>query len=83
MHRAPFDASVIRSAGYDPAIGTREVAFRTHPIDRYLDGSPAAGSALDDAAPAGASFSAHLRNAYVCGHLLNLARTQPQQAAPL
>jgi KTSC domain-containing protein len=37
MQCEPFDSSVIRAAGDDPATGTREVAFRNHRIYRYLD----------------------------------------------
>jgi hypothetical protein len=83
MPRAPFDASVIRSAGDDPATGSRAVAFRTHRLDRYLDGPPAAGMTLEDAESAGASFAVPRRTADACRHLLNLARATHQQAAPL
>ncbi len=83
MPHEPFDASVIRAGGYDPAIGPREVAFRTHRIYRYRDVPPAEGRALEDAEAAGASVSAPIRNAAEGGGRGNLARATPQQATPL
>lgn len=83
MQREPFDSSVIRSAGYDPATCTREVEFRNHRIYRYLDVPPEEWMALEDAESAGAYFSAHIRNAYECWRLVNLARAKHHQASPL
>ncbi len=83
MQHEPFDASVIRSAGYGPATCPREVAFRNPRIYRYRDVPPAEGIALAGAAAAGASVSAPIRNASEGGGRGNLARATPQQAAPL
>lgn len=83
MQHEPFDSSVIRSAGYDPATCPREVAFRTHRIYRYQDVPPAEGRALEDAEAAGVSVSAPIRNASEGGGRGNLARAKHQQATPL
>jgi hypothetical protein len=77
-----FDSSVIRSAGYDPAPGTRAGAFRTHPIDRSLDGPPAAGMALADAESARVYCSAHIRTADACRRPVTRARSTHHPAAP-
>jgi hypothetical protein len=82
MPREPFDSSVIRSAGYDPATCTREVAFRNHRIVRYLDGPPAAWMALADAESAGVYCSAHIRTADACRRPVTCARATHQQATP-
>jgi hypothetical protein len=83
MQGEPFDSSLIRLAGGDPATGTREGAFRNHPIYRCLDVPPAEWMALEDTAPAAASFPAHLRTASACRRPVNRARARHQQAAPL
>jgi hypothetical protein len=82
MQHEPFASSVIRSAGADPASGTRAGACRTHRLYRYLDVPPADGMALADAAAAGASFAAPIRHADACEHLVNLAGATHQQATP-
>jgi hypothetical protein len=78
----PFDSSMIRPAGYDPAPCTSALAFRNHRSYRYWSVPPAEGMALEDAEPAGAAFAAHIRNVYERRHRVNLAGATNQQAAP-
>jgi hypothetical protein len=83
MQREPFDASEIRSAGYDPAAHIRADEFCNHRSYRYLEVPPADWVAQEDAEAAAAHFTAHRRNAYQCWRLINLARARHPQAAPL
>jgi hypothetical protein len=70
MQREPVESTSLRSVGYDSAVRTLEVEFRSGGIYRYLEVPPAAYRALRDDESLGRYFARNIRNTYECWKLV-------------
>ena len=63
VDRSPLTSSVLRSAGYDPALRVLELEFDSGTVYRYFDVPDDLFCALMAAASHGEYFASHIRDA--------------------